>query len=435
MNRNTRIAVLLSALCAVLLLLLLAFFLPQNISKQESPAEPPTVIEFVFPYQNSQWAACIEDVVASFENSYPDIDVQYEILYEDGVYEDILGKKAARDELGDIIQLKEPYVWAESGLIAPLPAEYADALKSVCALDGQVYAVCALGSTTGIVYNRAIFRELNLQVPESYMDFLDICARIRAAGITPLGVGGEDLWHLEYWLNHFLRADVLSYEPDFLELCSRGERDWNDPLIKNMLSHMKELFTLGYVDRDWKQTPDGALPFRMAEGSLAMVFSGPWLASSTLSLDPSVELGWFYVPNLDGDTVAGESLDVFWAITTDCAENEEKYAAALCFLEYFYSEGVYEKLCRDMGSFSTLSDSGREAAPEGILAVVREEKLAADIHISDYVGDENTPQGFEKKLLLLLYDMCAGSLSVEDAQVLACRYWDECMEQEAGYED
>ena len=41
-----------------------------------------------------------------FEKKYPNIKVNYEVNYEDKVYEDILIKKIARNELGDIVQLK-----------------------------------------------------------------------------------------------------------------------------------------------------------------------------------------------------------------------------------------------------------------------------------------------------------------------------------------
>ncbi|MBR5490709.1 MAG: carbohydrate ABC transporter substrate-binding protein [Oscillospiraceae bacterium] len=434
-NKLQNLAIILLIVVAIIVVCLLGFVLPKSAEEAESQ-NPQTTIELVFPYQNSQWTSCIEDIITSFEAARPDIDIKYEILYEDTVYEDILSKKTARNELGDIVQLKEPYAWAETGLIAPLPFRFGESVDFVCSVDDEIYAVCALGSTTGIVYNKAIFDSLGLTPPSTYNEFLKICSVLRSKGITPLGVGGKDLWHLEYWLNHFLRADVLSAEPDFLALCSSGERDWSDPLICNMLRHMNELFALGYVDPQWANTTDSSLAYKMSEGEVAMVFSGPWLASSALALENSMDLGWFYVPNTDGNAIAGESLDVFWAVTAQCAQNSAKKEAAIAFLDHFYSEGAYENLCTEMGSFSTLRDPQRSATPdEGILAEVMEDNAKADIHISDYVGDENTPPGFEKKLLLLLYDMCTGKLSPEEAQDLACLYWDECRAREVAYEN
>ena len=88
------VAVLLG-LCIVVLLLLT---FRGDEREHETETEPEqTVITLVYAFQNSQWNACIEEVVRRFEDAHPDIDVQYEIHYEDTVYDDLLSRLAARD--------------------------------------------------------------------------------------------------------------------------------------------------------------------------------------------------------------------------------------------------------------------------------------------------------------------------------------------------
>lgn len=434
MKREIRIGWSILALCIALMILLAVLLPAASTEEQTEDAPEQTVLRLVYAYQNRQWNACIEEVIRRFEAEHPEIHVQYEIHYEDAVYDDLLGKLAARDELGDVVQLKEPYAWAESGLIAPLPDALAQPVSTVCTVNETPYAVCALGTTTGVVYNKALFAECGLTEPASYQEFLTLCDTLQRRGITPLGVSGKDLWHFEYWLNHFLRADVLSEEPDFLVLCASGACSWEDPRITRMLTHLSDLFRAGYVDESWPSTPDGALAYHMAEGEVAMVFSGPWLAIDALELNPELELGWFYVPNEEGTVVAGDSLDVFWAITDGCARDEERYEAAVEFLSFFYSEGVYEEVCAAMAGSSVLTDHSRDPVPAAsFLEETAEAYAAADAHIRAYVGDENTPPGFEKKLLTLLSQLCSGELTVEETQALAARYWDECLRQEAAY--
>lgn len=431
MNTKTRRR-LLAAAAAALALAAAALALALRERPEASRPEPHDVtISLVYAFQNSQWSACVEEVVRRFEDENPGIHVTYRIQYEEQVYEDTLTKLVARNELGDVVQLKEPARFAQSGLLSPLPEALCEKVGSVCRVDGRPYAAAALGVTTGVVYNKGLFTGLGLEPPASYGEFLTLCAALRRQGVAPLGVGGGDLWHLEYWMNHFLRSDVLSREPDFLELCAAGERDWNDPLITEMLEHMAQLFRRGYVDPAWESTPDAALAYRLAEGETAMVFSGPWLIRDALALDPSLELGWFYVPNGDGQVVAGESVDVFWAVTEGCARDPQRYEAACAFLEFFYSQGVYEQVCASMAGFSTLTDGARgqyEPSPAiGEMAAAHE---GADLRFTAYVGDENTPPGFEKRLLELLVRLCRGELSVPEAQALCAEYW----EQEAAYE-
>ena len=69
-----------------------------------------------------------------------------------------------------------------------------------------------------------------------------------------------------------------------------------------------------------------------------------------------------------------------------------------------------------------------------MLAEANQAYSNADQRIRGYVGDENTPPGFEKKLLTLLSRMCAGELTVEETQALAAQYWEECLRQEVSYE-
>lgn len=426
-----------AAVCVGLVLVILLLTLLTDLPR-ENPGQPEeeeaVTISLVYAYQNSQWNACIEEVVRRFETDHPDIHIRYEIHYEDMVYEDLLNKLIARDELGDVIQLKEPYAFASSGLIAPLPQELARLVDFRCDLDGETYAVAALGATTGVVYNKTLFDACGLTLPESYSEFLTLCASLRLRGVSPLGIGGKDLWHFEYWLNHFLRSDVLSVEPDFLAKCRTGERSWTDPLAADLFTHLRALFQWNYVNQNWPSTPDGALAYHMAEGEVAMVFSGPWLIADVQALAPELELGWFYPPNARGEVVAGDSVDVFWAVTDGCARDEARYEAAVTFLNYFYSEGVYEEVCRAMSGYSTLADQDRGRYPlNDVTTQLVEARSAADLHFTAYVGDENTPAGFEKRLLALLAELCAGQRTVAEAQALAQEYWEQCLSQEAAY--
>ena len=431
MKQGLKLWIAVAVTAALALAVLAAVLALRNRPEAETPGDKSITVSLVYAFQNSQWSDCVEEVVRQFEQAHPGVHIAYEIQDEDAVYEDTLTKLIARDELGDVVQLKEPRRFAKNGLLAALPETLCAQVNSVCRVDGQPYAVAALGATTGVVYNTALFAELGLEPPDSYEEFLTLCAALRRQGITPLGVGGGDLWHMEYWMNHFLRSDVLSREPDFLALCAAGERDWNDPLITEMLEHMAQLFRRGYVDPNWPNTPDTALAYHLAEGEVAMVFSGPWLIRDALALDPSLELGWFYVPNESGQVVAGESVDVFWAVTEACARDPERYEAACAFLEFFYEQGVYERTCAAMAGFSTLTDEGRgQYASVSAIGEMKAAHQGADLRFTAYVGDENTPPGFEKRLLALLVRLCRGELTVPETQALCVEYWEE----EAVYE-
>ena len=122
-------------------------------TKSAGEDENQVEIELVYAYQNAQWNSAIEATVRNFEKKYPNIKVNYEVNYEDKVYEDILIKKIARNELGDIVQLKTPEPYANSDTLGEISDEVKNLVKYTYDVGGKTYAVGAVESTSGIIYN------------------------------------------------------------------------------------------------------------------------------------------------------------------------------------------------------------------------------------------------------------------------------------------
>lgn len=394
-------------------------------TKSAGEDENQVEIELVYAYQNAQWNSAIEATVRNFEKKYPNIKVNYEVNYEDKVYEDILIKKIARNELGDIVQLKTPEPYANSDTLGEISDEVKNLVKYTYDVGGKTYAVGAVESTSGIIYNKEIFERYGLSVPQTYQDFLNICKTLKSKGIDPIGVGGSDLWHMEYWVNHFFRTDVLSKNPDWLRQCSEGVVSWTDAEAIQMLNDLKNLFDAGYVNDDWQTTRDGNLPYKMAEGEIAMMYTGPWTSFAIQKLNTSMELGWFYVPGANGVTYAGDNLDTFWSVTKECEENPDKYDAAMTFLKYFYSEQNYTLTCEAICSFPLTKEW---IATAGVPFQEETERAfrSSDKQIATYIGNEDTPVDFEKGMLLLLRSELKSEVSVTDAAQHIQQLWDSC---------
>lgn len=105
--------------------------------------------------------------------------------------------------MGDVIQIKTPGRYTKEGLLAPLPEQLGNLLDDTYACGDEVYGLLAVGHTNGILYNRTIFERYGLEKPKTYGEFLQICETLRGHGVTPIGVAGAELWHLEFWVNHF----------------------------------------------------------------------------------------------------------------------------------------------------------------------------------------------------------------------------------------
>ena len=395
---------------------------------EEETAEAETVeLELTYAYQNSQWNAAIVKMIHGFEEEHPEIDVQYEINYEDNVYEDLLSKRIARGELGDIVQLKTPETYAASGLLAAIPEEVAGAVSNVYAYRDQVCGVGAVESTWGILYNRSLFASYGLDEPETYEDFLEICGFLQRRDITPIGVGGADLWHMEFWVNHFFRTDVLAQDGDWLKKCAAGEVPWTDEAPARMMAHLGQLFENRYVNGDWITATDTSLSYKMAGEEIAMVYTGPWTAETVQKLNPDMELGWFYVPDENGTVRASDNLDTFWSITAACAEDPEKYGAAVAFLEYFYSGDAYAQFCEDSATFP-LTGMEPQYGEDSLLGDAWGAFTLADQRVSTYIGNEDTPQEFERSMLEIVRKTLDGDCSREEGLRQIQQAWERSSE-------
>lgn len=413
---------------AVILLLIAAIFGGVRGSDDEEEEDPEEIVELdlSYAYQNAQWNRAVENVIEQFEEEHPEIQINYEVPYSDSVYENELNRQIAMGELGDIVQLKTPEAYMESGLLGEISEELVEetGIESVCGVNGKIYAVGMVNSTSGIIYNREIFEQYGLEEPETYGEFLEICETLERRGVTPVGVGGSDLWHMEFWVNHFFRTDMLAENEDWLAECSEGTVSWTDEEAAEMFAHLLELFESGYVNEDWLSTSDGTLPYLMSEGEVAMIYSGAWTAEEILNLDSEMDLGWFYLPDEEGNVCVSEMQDTYWAVTAECAEDEGKYEAAMEFLRFFYENGNYSEICGAVTAFPVTQ--------EGVsyeLTGIQDEVIAAfeneENHITAYIGDADTPQGFEEEMLTAVEEMLQGERTIEETQKYCQEIWEE----------
>jgi raffinose/stachyose/melibiose transport system substrate-binding protein len=88
--------------------------------------------------------------------------------------------------------------WA--GMLRPgLLASYNDLLSPTGRANGHVYAAPYMMAIVGVLYNQTIFARLHLAVPTSLAGFEAVCARARAAGVIPIGLGNADGWVGDDW--------------------------------------------------------------------------------------------------------------------------------------------------------------------------------------------------------------------------------------------
>lgn len=212
-----------------------------------------------------------------------------------------------------------------------------DLLKSkFYSIDGKVVGVPIDPQTlVGTFYNKAIFDELNLEVPNNWDELLAVCKEIKAAGKVPFFYPGKDVWALTMTLNEgFIReyeAQGMSRD-EFFEAVNNNELKFEDmPQVADAVQKSKELIELGYVQETYLSDNYDMSQKALAEGDCAMIFQGTWVMDEIYGKypDKAEGIGAFAVP-LEADKVT--SFVPFGLFMSNKIHNREKGQEVIEFL-------------------------------------------------------------------------------------------------------
>jgi multiple sugar transport system substrate-binding protein len=140
---------------------------------------------------------------------------------------------------------------AKNGIFADISDVWADAIKSgdVSAdlqkqfqVGGKTYGIPNGVSFWPMFYNKKLFAQYGLSVPETWADFMNICDTLKAKGITPLTASVDGAWPAFIWFEQLL----ISQDPQlYLDLTSNKIK-YTDPKVKAVLTIWKSMIDKGY---------------------------------------------------------------------------------------------------------------------------------------------------------------------------------------------
>ncbi|TDD39139.1 extracellular solute-binding protein [Nonomuraea terrae] len=216
---------------------------------------------------------------------------------------------ASSGQLPDIMMAVNPQGFAEGGQLAEFtPEELKDyAYPESGAINGKIYQLPTNAQPQSLLYyNKDDFAKAGIgKVPTTWAEFLDACAKLKTAGITPIAVGGggQDTFASMYAWAGVLATDVFLQDPDFNKEIKSGARNFTDPAFVKATEKIAQLSKLGYLDKEGtsRSYADHEKAFRA--GSAAMYPMGSWFATSVDNDKPPFGVGVFAWPSDDGKAV------------------------------------------------------------------------------------------------------------------------------------
>ena len=205
--------------------------------------------------------------------------------------------------------------------------------------EGRTSALPYSVMAASVIYNKQIFDEHGLDVPETWSELLAVCDELQAAGVTPFYGTFKDDWTVgQGWYDYAVGGslDVIEF---FDDLAAEGaevgpesevsfQKDFADPMDR-----MLQL-TETYVNEDAPSRGYGDGNLAFAKGEAAMYLQGPWAFSEIAKTSPDLELGTFPLPMTDDpdDLAVRVNMDLAAMIP----EGSKHQDAARDFLEDLY---------------------------------------------------------------------------------------------------
>jgi raffinose/stachyose/melibiose transport system substrate-binding protein len=271
--------------------------------------------------------------------------------------------------------------------------------------DGSLYMLPFEFEMEFFWYNKALFEAAGVEVPETLDDIVDLCAPLRASGVIPIAVDGQDGWPLERYMAYY---PFRLAGPDYLNELKRGDVELSGEVGSTASQWMADLgsnecFQEGFSSQGYTDARD-----LFTSGKAAVYQIGTWELASLTSPDLAPEvrdnIDFFTLPTVDGAVTADNEFTVVSGIGT--AVSAKSYDPLVQdFLAYLIAEYP-----------ARLAESGHLTPVEGVEPVIPEgaselyqRALAASGDLGEQVAfpwdtqlDPTTNTRLQQELVLLV---------------------------------
>ena len=217
------------------------------------------------------------------------------------------------------------------------PSEMANWLNtSENVSNGEVWAMPLYLLGQPFVWNKALFKKAGLNPnkgPATWKEFLADCAKLKAAGITPITMGDKDGF-FGSWFQGTVGTQSLNSVKD-LQNVYAGKAKFTDPKYSNYLTLLAELKTKGYINSDVTSIDLTQGWQTFAQGKGAMTWTTDGNVASWIKAGMGSKLGVQTVPKMGTGKLASfyTATQSISAYVTSWSKNK---AAAGAFLTWIH---------------------------------------------------------------------------------------------------
>lgn len=256
---------------------------------------------------------------AAFESVEEELNIRFEFeeVPEGDAGEQLIFAKYSTDEVPDILwwqkaSLVNKNIGADkfADLSGDWETEYDESMvhTSYYEVDGKLIEA-PFGEPTifGVCYNKTVFEENNIAIPESFEELREACETLKNAGVVPYYLAGSDAWTVQHGLLDSWGKEK-AVNADFAEQLNTNQKKFSDVSASvAYLDLMNEFVEKGYIQETFLSDTYADAQEALLNGDAGMFPLANYVWSQLINLgageDELDNIGFFPFPTEDGQNV------------------------------------------------------------------------------------------------------------------------------------
>lgn len=284
--------------------------------------------------------AGVEDMIDEWLlQEFPQVELEWECVdWGDSFNAKMQGHFAAGDVPDLMIgKAQDVQTYAKTGNLGIISRQCSQriedyALQAVT-VDGKVYGVPYNAWYQGVIYNKEIFRRLDLKPPKTEEELQEMIQCLKAHQIVPFAAHFQESWKVANMTMQYMVNDIFSSNPQWGTQFREGRRHFSDnPQIIHCFSNNQMILENSWEDA--MQLEQIQSDSRFIQGEAAMYLTGSWSMQFASQYGDDMDFGIFPYPSQSGgakllretnmtfmksaDTPYGEQIDqILYALLND----------------------------------------------------------------------------------------------------------------------
>jgi multiple sugar transport system substrate-binding protein len=277
-----------------------------------------------------------------FESENPDIDLNIDIVSWNDIYT-VVNTRVSTGEAPDILNIDVFADYVADDLLLPVDdymseetlAKIYPSFLEQSVVDGTTYAVPILASARALYYNEDILNEVGVEVPTTWDELEDVCAKIKdyyGDDVYPWGIDmttdeGQAAFAYYTWNNGggFVDED--------------GNWALNSTANVEAIQFAMDLINDGYTNEDPANETRYDLQDLFGAGKVAMMIGPNNIPTYLSDGGYEVNYGVASIPSNTGESFNMGVMDRLMAFDND--DSDEKLDAVTKFFDFFYDDERY----------------------------------------------------------------------------------------------